>query len=81
MRNEIGVMKNYDATILQEDGGSYVLRIDKAISIEYLQDWMLQDSLSLDRFKSGDKLVYKNYKQAAPDDSFFMSPIRHTDLY
>jgi hypothetical protein len=63
----IGVMKNYDATIQQEGGGSYVLRIDKAISIEYLHDWMLQDSLSLARFKSGDKLFYRSYKQAHTD--------------
>ena len=60
----IGIMDNYDETILQEGGGSYVLKIDKAISIEYLKDWMLKDSLSLDRFKSGDKLLYRSYKEA-----------------
>jgi hypothetical protein len=63
----IGIMDNYDATIRQEDGGSYVLKIDKAILIEYLIDWMLQESLSLNRFKSGDKLLYRKYKEASAD--------------
>lgn len=58
----IGIMKNYDATIQKEKDGRYMLKVDKAISIEYLKDWRLQDSLSLGRFGSGDKLLYRTYK-------------------
>jgi hypothetical protein len=63
---KIGVMKNYDAPV-QREGGATVIKIAEAISVAYVKDWMLQDSLSLDRFKSGDTLLYRNYKEANPD--------------
>jgi hypothetical protein len=63
---KIGVMNNYDAPV-QREGGTTVIKIAEAISVTYLKDWMLQDSLSLDRFKSGDTLLYRSYKEANSD--------------
>jgi hypothetical protein len=62
----IGVMRNYDARV-EREGGTTVINIAEAISVAYLKDWMLHDSLSLDRFKSGDTLLYRHYKEENAD--------------
>jgi len=59
----IGVMKNYDATVQADNDDGYILKVDKAISVEFLKDWILKDSLSLNRLGSGDKLFYRKYKE------------------
>ncbi len=58
----IGVMKNYEATIQTDNSKSYILEVEKAVSIKYLRDWMLKDALSLQRLGSGDELLYRKYK-------------------
>jgi len=59
----IGIMKNYDATVKTKNGGDYILTVDKAISIEFLRDWFLKDSVTLNRLGGGDKLLYRTYTE------------------
>jgi hypothetical protein len=63
----IGIMKNYDATVNTKDGGDYILKVDKAMAIEFLKDWILKGSLTLNRLGAGDKLLYRTYAEENSD--------------
>ena len=63
----IGIMKHYDATVNTKTGGNYILKVDKAIAIEFLKDWILKDSLTLNRLGGGDTLLYRTYAEESSE--------------
>jgi len=63
----IGIMKHYDATVNTKTGGNYILKVDKAMAIEFLKDWILKDSLTLNRLGGGDTLLYRTYAEESSE--------------
>jgi hypothetical protein len=64
---KIGIMKNHDATVKTKNGADYILKVDMAMAIEFLKDWIMKDSLTLNRLGGGDKLLYRTYAEESSE--------------
>ena len=62
---KIGIMKTHDATVKTKNGADYILKVDMAMAIDFLKDWIMKDSLTLNRLGAGDKLLYRTYAEAS----------------